>query len=97
MLQARAQRWMSKSVNGVHRGQKSLFPKIIADHLRDTNGGKLGHFEPILSHFGLSSHIKVTMFTLLAGVLEPRAWSKALEWCAHLKERVDNCDATVSA
>ena len=29
-------------------------------------------------------------------VLKPRAWSKALGWCGDLKERVDNCDPTVS-
>ena len=28
--------------------------------------------------------------------LESRVWSKALQWCGHLKERVDNCDATMS-
>ena len=29
-------------------------------------------------------------------VLEPRTWSKALAWCADIKERVDKCDPTVS-
>ena len=29
-------------------------------------------------------------------VLEQRAWSKALGWCADLKEQVDSCDPTMS-
>ena len=29
-------------------------------------------------------------------VLEPRACSKALGWCAGLKQRVDKCDPTVA-
>ena len=29
-------------------------------------------------------------------VLEPRAWSQALDWCDDLKQRMDKCDRSMS-